>query len=109
MTFRIDDDVLTWARARAFFGGCSLNALVRRFLEEYAAVPPRWMDGLPPPWTAEDRIVQLRDPIGAGLRAAGGVHGELLDAVVAAVLSAAADPEGGAGEDHGRASSPRRG
>jgi hypothetical protein len=110
VTFRVDGDVLTWARARAFFGGSSLNAIVRRFLEEYAAVPARWMDGLPPPWTPENRIVQVVDPIGAGHRAAGRAHAELLDAAIAEALSVArAASEVGRAEDDGRAPPPRRG
>ena len=69
MTLRVDADALLWARARAFFGGTSVNALIRGFLEEYAAVPERWVQGLPPPWTKDGQIRQVTDPIGAGLRA----------------------------------------
>jgi hypothetical protein len=71
VTLRVDADVLMWARARAFFGGTSLNALIRSFLDEYAAVPERWRQGHPPPWTLEGQIRQVVDPVGAGLRAAG--------------------------------------
>lgn len=71
VTLRMDADVLMWARVRAMFAGTSVNALIRGFLEEYAAVPEAWRDGLPPPWTPEGRIVQVMDPEGAGHRAAG--------------------------------------
>jgi hypothetical protein len=71
VTLRMDAEVLTWARARALFAGTSVNALIRRFLDEYAAVPAAWREGLPPPWTPEGRIVQVMDPVGAGHRAAG--------------------------------------
>lgn len=70
VTLRMDADVLLWARARAFYGGTSVNALIRTFLEEYAAVPEVWRAGLPPPWTPEARIVEVMDPAGAGIRAA---------------------------------------
>jgi hypothetical protein len=103
VTFRVDHDALTWARARAWFGGSSLNAVVRRFVEEYAAVPPRWMARLPPPWTPENRIRPVMDPVGAGHLAAGrtasggpaGDHalGELLDSAMAEALWDEADPE----------------
>jgi hypothetical protein len=71
LTLRVDADVVLWARARAWFGGTSVNALTRNFLAEYAAVPDRWRQGLPPPWTSENRIRPVMDPVGAGLRAAG--------------------------------------
>ncbi|MEP6807687.1 MAG: hypothetical protein ABI978_03715 [Chloroflexota bacterium] len=70
VTIRVDDDALIWARVRAFFGCTSINALVAAFLKEYAAVPDRWRQGLPPPWTPEDRIRPVMDPLGAGLAAA---------------------------------------
>lgn len=66
----MDADVLLWARARAFYGGTSVNALIRNFLREYAAVPDAWRAGLPPPWTPEGRIVEVMDPAGAGIRTA---------------------------------------
>jgi hypothetical protein len=66
----VDADVLFWARARAWFGGTSVNALIRGFLAEYASVPDRWRDGLPPPRTPENRIRPVMDPEGAGRRAA---------------------------------------
>jgi hypothetical protein len=53
------------------FGGTSVNALIRRFLDEYAAVPAAWREGLPPPWTPEGRMAQVMDPVGAGDRTAG--------------------------------------
>jgi hypothetical protein len=71
LTLRVDGDVLLWARTRALFGGTSVNALIRNFLDEYAAVPDSWRAGLPPPWTPEDRIRPVMDPVGAGHRAAG--------------------------------------
>ena len=85
LTLRVDADVLLWARARAFFGGTSVNALIRGFLAEYAAVPDRWRDGLPPPWTPENRIRPVMDPIGAGHRAAG------TDAVSSSAIEAIAE------------------
>jgi hypothetical protein len=71
LTLRVDADVVLWARARAWFGGTSINALIHNFLAEYAAVPDRWRQGLPPPWTPENRIRPVMDPLGAGLRAPG--------------------------------------
>jgi len=71
LTLRMEADILLWARARAFYGGTSVNALIRTFLEEYAAVPEAWRAGLPHPWTSEARIVEVMDPTGAGIRAAG--------------------------------------
>jgi hypothetical protein len=71
VTLRVDADVLLWARARSWFGGTSVNELIRGFLAEYAAVPQRWRDGLGPPWTAENRVRPVMDPVGAGPRAAG--------------------------------------
>jgi len=67
----MNEDTLTWARARALFGGTSVNALIRQFLDEYAAVPDRWRQGLPPPWTPEGKIREVMDPVGAGPHAAG--------------------------------------
>jgi hypothetical protein len=97
VTFRVDNDALRWARARAFFGGSSLNAVIRRFLEEYAAVPPRWMARLPPPWTPENRIRPVMDPIGAGHAAAGRSSSvqpsEVVDSAIAEVLWIEADRE----------------
>ena len=95
MTFRVDYDALTWAGARAWFGGSSLNAVVHRFVEEYAAVPPRWMARLPPPWTPENRIRPVMDPIGAGHEAAGRMESwapsEVVDSALAEVLWVEAD------------------
>ena len=71
VTLRVDADELLWARARAWFGGTSVNALIRGFLSEYAAVPERWWAGLPPPWTPEDRIRPVMDPTGAVYSAPG--------------------------------------
>lgn len=106
VTIRTDQDVLLWARARAFFGGTSLNAVVRRFLEEYAAVPARWAEGLPPPWTPQNQIRPVLDPTGAGHRAAGrgelGEPNDRLDSMIAEALSASPS---GSGEDW----SPRQG
>ena len=115
MTIRIDEHVLTWARLRAFMGGSSLNAVARRFLEEYAAVPARWMEGLPPPWTPEDRIRPVMDPMGAGRRAAGRADSsepsDLLDSAIAEALLAvpeASAPEAAA-PAAGEYPSPRQG
>jgi hypothetical protein len=106
VTIRTDQDVLLWARARAFFAGTSLNAVVRRFLEEYAAVPARWVEGLPPPWTPGDRIRPVTDPTGAGHRAAGRVDAsELNDFLDSAIAEALSVPAPGSGED----SLPRQG
>lgn len=85
LTLRVDADVLLWARARAWFGGTSVNALIRGFLGEYAAVPDRWWAGLPPPWTPEDRIRPVMDPEGAGGLAAGA------DAAIGAEIEAIAE------------------
>ena len=76
-----------WARVRAFFGCTSINALVATFLEEYAAVPNRWRQGLPPPWTPEDRIRPVVDPTGAGHRAAS-LHAppEVVDTAIAKAI-----------------------
>jgi isocitrate dehydrogenase len=66
ITLRVEVDVLTWARVRAGFAGTSVNALIRQFLSEYAAVPPvPWTDGRP----AVERFREEMDPVGAGLRA----------------------------------------
>jgi hypothetical protein len=71
ITLRIDADVLLWARVRAGFAGTSVNALVRRFLAEYAAVPARFLEG--PGWSNGGRAVEtfreVIDPVGAGTRA----------------------------------------
>ena len=103
MTFRVDYDALTWARARAWLGDSSLNAVVRRFIDEYAAVPPRWMARLPPPWTPENRIRPVMDPVGAGHLAAGRttsgeptgdpILGEVLDSAMAEALWDESDRE----------------
>ena len=66
----MDADTLLWAGARAMFGGTSVNALIRGFLDQHAAVPALWREGMPPPWTPEGKIRQVMDPVGAGLRAA---------------------------------------
>lgn len=69
------------------------EAVLNRFLEEYAAVPTRWMDGLPPPWTPEDRIRPVMDPTGAGHLAARRTAAgeprppEILDSAIAEALS----------------------
>jgi hypothetical protein len=66
ITLRVEVDVLTWARVRAGFAGTSVNALIRQFLSEYAAVPPMpWTDGRP----AVERFREEMAPVGAGLRA----------------------------------------
>ena len=98
MTIRVDHDVLMWARVRAFFGVTSINTLVATFLEEYAAVPDRWRQGLPPPWTPEDRIRPVMEPTGAG-RVAASSHAPP-DVVDAAIAQAIWDMQGpGVDED----------
>jgi hypothetical protein len=73
VTLRLDADVVTWARVRAAFAGTSINALIRQFLADYAAVPPRFSNGEGPPWTdarnAAEAFRQVIDPMGAGTRA----------------------------------------
>jgi hypothetical protein len=93
ITLRVDADVLLWARARAWFGCTSVNALIRDFLAEYAAVPDRWWAGLPPPWTPEDRIRPVMDPVGAGLRAADAAE-PARSAVVEAMIEATQSRQG---------------
>lgn len=92
ITLRVDADVLFWARARAWFGCTSVNALIRDFLTEYAAVPERWSAGLPPPWTAENRIRPVMDPVGAGLRTARADPAR--SAVIEAIIEATQSREG---------------
>lgn len=89
LTLRVDADELLWARARAWFGGTSVNQLIRGFLTEYAAVPDRWWAGLPPPWTREDRIRPVMDPLGAGHRAPSGdaATGDAIEAIAEAARS----------------------
>ena len=58
LTIRIDAHVLMWARMRALRDRTSVNARLRRYLEEYAAVPPGFWEGLPPPWPAHDSCPQ---------------------------------------------------
>ena len=50
VTFRLDPDVMLWARTRALHERTSVNRVVARFLESYARIPQAWRDGLPPPW-----------------------------------------------------------
>jgi hypothetical protein len=73
VTVQVDEADLTWARTRALFAGTSVNRLIRTFLEEYAAVPQSFRDGLPPPWgptgRAIDTFAEVMDPRGAGDRA----------------------------------------
>jgi hypothetical protein len=88
VTLRVDADTLMWARTRAMLARTSVNALIRRFLDEYAAVPAAWREGLPPPWTPGDRMAEVIDPVGAGHRAAG------------------RDEDGGVGGGGGRQDSP---
>ena len=71
ITLRVDADVLLWARVRAGFARTSVNALIRRFLWEYAAVPERFLQGSA--WSDGGKAVEtfreVIDPIGAGSRA----------------------------------------
>ena len=92
LTLRLDADTILWARARAMFGGTSVNKLIREFLDEYAAIPHRWRDGLPPPWTPEDRIRPVMDPVGAGLRAAAQYAPELDPVAELGALDGAEQP-----------------
>jgi hypothetical protein len=92
LTLKVDPDVLLWARARAWFGGTSVNALIRGFLAEYAAVPERWLAGLPPPWTPEDRIRPVMDPEGAGRLVAGA--DEMTGAAVEVIAEASRSRQG---------------
>ena len=79
ITLRVDADVLLWARVRAGFAGTSVNALVRQFLLEYAAVPDAFRQHLP--WTSDKKAVEtfreVMDPNGAGDRARDGVKRRL--------------------------------
>ena len=49
LTLRVDQGVLLWARVRALQNGSNVNREIRRFLEEYAAVPRWWLEGRPEP------------------------------------------------------------
>jgi hypothetical protein len=72
-----------------------VNALIRGFLDEYAAVPERWREGLPPPWTPDGRMAEVLNPTGAGLRASQGtIEGvaEALGEVLGDVLGEASIP-----------------
>jgi hypothetical protein len=55
VTFRLDPDIVFWARYRAFTHSTSLNAVLKRFLAAYAAVPEPWWEGKPPPWSPGNR------------------------------------------------------
>jgi hypothetical protein len=91
ITLRVDLDTLMWVRARAGLGRTSVNALIRRFLDEYAAVPAAWREGLPPPWTPDGRMAEVMDPVGAGHRPAaqglGGADSTSMEAFEAELLS----------------------
>ena len=71
LTLRVDGRVLLWARIRASFAGTSVNALIRDFLWEYAALPEALLRG--ENWAtgakAVDVFRQVMDPVGAGERA----------------------------------------
>jgi hypothetical protein len=71
ITLRVNADVLLWARVRAGFAHTSVNALIRQFLAEYAAVPARFLEG--PGWSNGGKAVEtfreVIDPVGAGTRA----------------------------------------
>jgi hypothetical protein len=70
LTLRMDPDLVMWSRLRAFRHGTSLNAVIRRFLETYAAVPEAWWEGKPPPWTPGNRSNagwEVGDPVPAGI------------------------------------------
>jgi hypothetical protein len=71
LTLRVDEQVLLWARIRASFARTSVNALVREFLREYAALPEPLVRG--EQWTSGERASEVfrevMDPAGAGARA----------------------------------------
>lgn len=73
ITVQVEEADLMWARTRALFAGKSVNRLIRTFIEEYAAVPQTFRDGLPPPWgptgRAVDTFAEVVEPRGAGQRA----------------------------------------
>jgi hypothetical protein len=50
LTLKVDAQVLLWARMRALRDGTSINRRLRRYLEEYAAIPPekRWVRATAP-------------------------------------------------------------
>ncbi len=62
LTLRIDPDVVLWARMRALRSGTSVNQMVRQFLEEYAAVPSGFWEGLPPPWDSSEQSASAASP-----------------------------------------------
>jgi hypothetical protein len=69
VTFRLDPDVVDWARFRAFQQGTSLSRVLSRFLEVYAAIPEAWWERRPPPWTPggrSDAGWAVGDPLPAG-------------------------------------------
>jgi hypothetical protein len=68
VTLRVPSDVLLWARTRALFARTSVNALIRRFLAEYAAVPPSWPE-VHDPRPGRDVFAEVMEPVGAGARA----------------------------------------
>jgi len=68
VTLRVDSDVLLWARMRALFARTSVNALIRDFLSEYAAVPTAWRERRDPR-PAGQVFREVIDPTGAGDRA----------------------------------------
>lgn len=61
-TIRVDPDVVLWARMRALRSGTSVNQMVRQFLEEYAAVPSGFWEGLSPPWDSDEPSASAASP-----------------------------------------------
>lgn len=92
VTLKVDADALLWARTRALFAGTSINAVIRTFIDAYAAVPQRFKDGLPPPWTearyAYQVFREIVEPAEAGEAArTAGDGGDLVAEVIAEVTS----------------------
>jgi hypothetical protein len=59
LTLKVNADSVLWARTRALFAGTTINALISRFIDEYAAVPQRWRDRLPYPWTDSQKAIEV--------------------------------------------------
>lgn len=72
VTFRLDPDLVFWARFRAFRQGTSLTRVLTRFLDLYSAIPEAWWERQPPPWTPGGRSEagwQVGDPLPPGFDA----------------------------------------
>jgi hypothetical protein len=67
ITFRLDPDLVLWARLRAFRQGTSLSRVLSAFLEAYAAVPEDWWERRPlPPGVRTEAGWAVGDPLPAG-------------------------------------------